>query len=257
MYKYQSWGPMTTLEDLSSDLLSEVFPNPPLVEVAFEVRFAPLLKVERQLPEFQEHIASEYPMLGEEQRKVDNQKVKSFEFKTTDQGKTIRISLRSFSFLSQKYEKFERYKEELTGHLESFCDSVGVKKVTRVGLRYINNIRLSAQNGSYPVSKFVRPLIDTERIDLESLLNLQMQVTLQLELNQFSIRTGLFPLPTETSDVPSAIYLLDYDCYVLRESDLSEITDLLDQFHDHIQRQFLQDLTPTYIEIMRGKGGKA
>jgi len=100
-------------------------------------------------------------------------------------------------------------------------------------------------------------LIDTERIDLESLSNFKMEVALQLDLNEFSIRTGLIPVPKEASEVPSAIYVLDYDCYVLREVDLSEVTDLLDQFHDSIQRQFLQDVTPTYIEIMRGKGGTA
>lgn len=236
---------------VTEQLLQKVFPNPPVREVAFEIRFNPLLKVQRDVADFQERIVRGYPSYSRERLLIDADEVDAWRFTSEDGAHTIRLSERSFGFITNRYSSFENYKSELLARLAVFTDVFAVKIVKRVGLRYINNIPVEIDSGQRLLSEYVNPLIDLQRFRVEELTRFACEVRLRKDKGNLTIRTGLINIPPGVTGTVQrgSVYILDLDFYDERELAIPT-SELLDEFHREIQDEFLAHLKEEYLRIM-------
>lgn len=236
------------------ELIEKEFDNPPLREVAFELRFAPLLKVQRDLADFQDLIVEDYPTYGTEKISVNGEKLHSWRFTSEDQSRTVRVTERSFGFITNRYQSFETYKSELLKRLESFHEIFKITSFHRMGLRYINNIPLNSERPQASLLEYVNPVLDLKRFQADKISQFACEIRLSKESGQLTIRTGLIGIGAKADgDIRSEpIYILDLDFYqegVSRNS----ITALLDTFHGEIQIEFLTQVREVYIGVMQKK----
>ncbi len=242
------------MADLAADP-GTYFPNAPLKEAAFEVRFNPLLKIERDIARFQERITQEYPLLGKETGLTNGEQVSTFLFHTANKDKTLRISVRSFGFSTTNYHHFDPFRDELLEKTKDFCQCYDVTSFTRVGLRYINNIEIPERNGRFDFTELVHPLLDLQRISAEEIQRMAQEIVLTKPAGALAIRSGLIPLaPVPGREEKKALYVLDLDFYTETLTGREDLPRLVGTFHDEIEKEFLSQVTKSMVTVMEGKG---
>jgi uncharacterized protein (TIGR04255 family) len=237
--------------EITKGLLEKVFPNAPLKEVAYEIRFAPRLRVQRDLADFQGEIVSDYPTYTNEAILLDNDQVQGWRFTSDDRGRAVRVTERSFGFITNRYVSFEKYISELLRLQQTFTHIFEIQAVKRVGLRYVNNIVVDLQQGGTSLLENVNPVIDVARIAVGELARFACEVQLKKKVGFLTIRTGLIDIPHggPQKAQEQAVYILDLDFHT--EGTLSLPTnELLQGFHDEIQAEFLAHLKDSYLPIM-------
>lgn len=232
--------PFTTEE------LSEVFPNSPLREVAFEVRFTPRLRVPAELWRLQDQLVNEYPEVGKESSLQANANVLEIAvFQNRSESRVIRVSHQNLIIAFTRYVRFNDFKSEVLKQTELFCSTFEIDAFTRIGLRYVNEIGLpSAEPSSLPI--YLRPIISFDRFPLEQVDHFALELRSHYKNHFVTLRSALLRglLPT---------YILDTECHTNMPTPTKEYPALLDEFHDSAQRLFLDHITEEYKDVMRGK----
>jgi uncharacterized protein (TIGR04255 family) len=226
--------------------LEEVFPANPIREVDFEIRFTPRLRVQAEMWRFQESVVTEYPEVGLESAILPNGTTLSVTvFQNQAKARLIKVSPQNMALAFSAYKNFEEFKDEVLKQSDDFCKTFGVTELTRIGLRYVNEIPLPTQESS-SMTKYVRPLVAFDRIPLETVQQFALQMSATAGGHMVLVRTAMIAGPIRT-------YILDIDAYTEIVRPASEISTLLDQFHDTAQRVFLDHVTDEYKRVMRAK----
>lgn len=236
----------SVIRSLTTDELEEVFPANPIREVDFEIRFTPRLRVQAEMWRFQEKVMTEYPEAGLESAILPNAATLSVTvFQNQAKARLIKVSPQNMALAFSAYANFEEFKDEVLKRSGEFCEIFGVTSLTRVGLRYVNEIPLPTQEAE-SMSKYVRPLVAFDRIPLKTVQQFALQISATTTEHLVLVRTAMIAGPIRT-------YILDIDAYTEVVKPASEINALLDQFHDTAQRVFLDHVTDEYKKIMRAK----
>jgi uncharacterized protein (TIGR04255 family) len=231
-------------------VLDEVFPRPPLREVAFEIRFSPRLRVNAELWKIQDELVDDYPALSVEQLLQSNGTVLNVNvFQNPNAARAIKISQENFVVAFTKYTRFEDFKEEVINRVKEFCMKFEVASLARVGLRYVNNIVLPASDRVSDLLRYVRPVIDFERVAADSVDQFVSEVRMRQKNHMVTLRGALLT-PLEDG---RRIYVLDIDCHGNTECGADRISALLDGYHETAQLFFLDHVTDEYKNVMRGK----
>lgn len=226
--------------------IDEEFPANPIREVDFEIRFPPRLRVPPELWRFQEDLEAEYPDVGLETALLPNGATVSVTvFQNQVKARVIKVSPQNMALAFSAYSNFEEFKEEVLKRSARFCEIFNVPSLTRIGLRYVNEIPLPTQQPE-SMTGYVKPLLEFDRIPLESVQQFALQVAAKLEDHMILVRTAMLAGPIRT-------YILDIDAYTETVKPTTEIGALLDRFHDTAQRVFLDHVTNEYKQVMRGK----
>lgn len=232
------------------EALNEVFPRPPLREVAFEIRFAPRLRVNAELWKIQDKLVEEYPNVGSESVLQPNGGVININlFQNSVTGRVIKVSQENFVLAFTRYNRFEDFKDEISKKVKQFCEEFDVTTLIRIGLRYVNNIVLPASHRTSSLLQYVRPLIDFERVKLDAVEQFVSEIRLRYRNHMATLRGALLA-PLEDG---RRIYVLDIDCHSDRQHGAVEITSLLDAYHRSAQIIFLDHITDELKVLMRGK----
>lgn len=240
----------TVIKSLPQKDLDEVFPHPPLREVAFEIRFAPRLRVNAELWKIQDEIVNEYPVLSIEQLLQSNGTISPINvFQNPNAARAIKISQENFVVAFTKYIRFEDFKEEVIRKTNQFAEKFDVSSLSRVGLRYVNNIMLPGTGKTSELLRYVRPLVDFDRVSADDVQQFITEVRLQQSQHLVTLRGALLP-PFEGGQ---RVYVLDVDCHSNGPHNSKEIPKLLDIYHDSAQIFFLDHITEEYKTLMRGK----
>lgn len=230
---------------ISQRELEEVFPHPPLREVAFEIRFAPRLRVAAELWRLQDQLVSQYPQSSTEAMLRPNGT--TFEvnvFQNPISGRVIKISQQNFAIVFTKYSRFEDFKEEVSEKVSQFWQTFSIDTVTRVGLRYVNHILLNDTDRS-ALLKYVRPMLDFDRVPIRSIRHFVNEAEIECGEHLATVRAALIP-------DRASLYVLDIDCHRDDQRPSAEVLQLMDAFHDTAQRIFLDHVTDEYKMVMRG-----
>jgi len=232
--------------NLSDVDLQEVFPANPIREVDFEIRFTPRLRIEAEMWRFQEDLVQDYPDVGRETAILPNGATLNITvFQNPRAARVIKVSSNNMALAFSSYANFEEFKDEVQRRTASFCGIFEVSSLTRIGLRYVNEIPLPTQSPE-SITKYVRPLIEFDRIGLNSIQQFALQVATSNNDHMILVRTVMLAGPIRT-------YILDIDAYTDVIKQASEIPSLMDRFHDSAQRVFLDHVTDEYREVMRGR----
>ncbi len=238
-------------QSLGQKALDEVFPNPAVREVAFEIRFSPRLRVNAELWKLQEQLVNEYPNTVTESAVLQpGSAVLSVSvFQNPITGRLIKVSQENVVVAFTKYTCFEDFKAEVLDKAEKFCSTFQVERVTRVGLRYVNNIVLQPSEEPAVLLRFVRPLIDFERVDVDSVEHFISEVRVRYGGHFVTLRGAFFPPLADRGRT----YILDIDCHSDTEQAALGIGQALEVYHNSAQHFFLDHITEEYKDVMRGK----
>lgn len=230
--------------------LEEIFPSPSVREVAFELRFAPRLRIAPEVWRIQDSLAESYPSVNEEmQAQPDGRLLQAWVFGNLAERRTIKVSQENFVVIFNKYGSFEQFKEEALVRANAFTSLFQIENFLRVGLRYVNHIELGPEQGVRDLQRYVNLPIDFERFDPASIEQLLTEFRLVAGEHKINIRGALLRLPGKAG----ALFILDLDCYTASAVEVTSLSRLMEEFHHKIQIQFLEHIRQEYRQVMRGK----
>lgn len=231
--------------------LAEVFPNNPLKEVAFEVRYPFNLRIQRDVCDVQAMVRAEYPNFQvDEIQPVDGSPARLHTFQNTNGTRMVRVGEDRFIVAFTEYKDFDIFQTEALGRTKEFCNLFGITQFSRVGLRYINNVDVGKEGSVYQVTRVVNPYFDVKRATESGPMRFQLEVTMKKPSCFLTLRTAFAGKPV---DQPNAVYLLDLDAFVLSETAFEDLEKVLNELHFQSQVEFLTHVTEAYKEVMRGR----
>jgi len=234
--------------------IDEVFPNNPLREVAFEIRFPTNLRIMPNIWQVQEAWESEYPQVQREEIQFSTLTSTNYTFTGSELGRVAKVGEDRLAIIFTQYENFESFSLEAIKKTQIFCEMFKIKLLTRVGLRYINNISITnatQDGGLSELSKYTRSHIDIARIQSGSsqLNQFGSEIILEKDGYLLTIRSAFLRNPNLLQE---KIYVIDFDASTEKESSPEKIPEILRDLHHHIQLEFLGHITEDYKEEMRG-----
>jgi uncharacterized protein (TIGR04255 family) len=230
--------------------VEEVFPNSPLQEVIFEVKFPLNLRIMRDICEFQEKIQGEYVSFGiEEFVSPDKPTEIRYVFQNDTEEKTLVVERESFTFLINRYYSFESFSTELSGYLEIFFNLFKIEKVLNTRLNYVNNISIELDQKFVGTRKYVKPYVDVNLLDKSNeIKRFATQVVKEREDLLLIVSSALIP---NTANDDQGTYILDINAIYEQTILPSNLLDYLHRLHHYIQEEFLNSITEEYTQIMR------
>ena len=170
-------------------------------------------------------------------------------FQNPSSGRVLKVSQENFVVAFTKYSRFEDFREEVIKKTQQFCSQFDVSSLLRVGLRYFNNIVIPSAENTSAILRYIRPVIDFDRVEIDSLDQFVSEVRMRQREHLVTLRGALLaPL-----DDGRRVYVLDVDCHSERHT-ADQVGELLDVFHESAQLCFLDHITEQYKNVMRGKG---
>jgi len=226
---------------MSSRNFEEMFPNSPLHEVAFEIRFPVNLSIEGEIYKFHEKIKTEFPIFKEGEETTTKARVRDFVKKDEIILRVLRDRL---TILTRKYKSFEDFFPIINEYTDLFTSIYDINEFNRIGLRYINNINL----GDKPIEFFEKHLIPTfneKLFSFENLNQLMLEINLKSNSNFITSRSGIV-----THDNKN-IYILDFDGYCEKKTSNEKVYDVLNILHEEVIKEFHSHIKDDYLDIMR------
>lgn len=230
-------------QQFAPEELAEQFPNAPLREVSYEVRFAPKLRITSEIWRMQEALAPQYPVVGTEPNLTVTGLVQGHFFQTQDGENRVIISQSNFGLIKKRYPGFTEFLEEALSFTNRFCTIYEITSLTRVGLRYNNQFLLPGGDRTR-IAHWVNPFLDLARVDLARTPQFAVELRSAFDHHGVTARTALL-------DDPAVAYVLDVDCYYDRPCLPTEVTGLLPKFHDAAKRIFLEHMKPVLKDEFR------
>ncbi|TFB71899.1 TIGR04255 family protein [Cryobacterium glaciale] len=169
--------------------------NSPLILVLCEIRFAPVLAIEKFVPDIQEQLrlrgfpgykASSLQQIQLSAQGPSFQEIPRWVFTSQDGSQILTLTTESVSLQVTKYHDFEAFLELLHVAVDVIASVVKPMFAGRVGLRYVDAVvNIDTQDGEY----FDRAVLSFEPKDLGviSLLSSQ-QVLARTHVGQLTIR---------------------------------------------------------------------
>ncbi len=237
-----------------------------LKNVILRVDFLGDLKLSQQaVDSFKRVISDDFPevepreqisvqmTMDQTQRTTKEKRTKVFFYHNTATINSISLEPNAIVIDIRKYTNYDEFKklvQKVIQNLEAENPSI---KISRVGLRYVNQITL---NEGHPLewTGFIKePLISSINF-IEKQNELSRSIGI-IELNrlEYSIK---FQYGWFNSEYPNPIarkeFLLDYDCYSRNETDLSSILGQVDTYHTAIKELFKYSILDDLEKIIEG-----
>ena len=239
----------------------EVFKNPLLAEVVFEARFPILLRIPRDIADFQETILEKFPETNiiYDKKFFLNSKdhseelaEKSWEFLNLQNKTKCQVYNHRLSLFSNEYKSWEKQKSEegfvdiLKYCLDNFLEVFKIKKFNRLGLRYINKIKFETKTSEW-FKKYFVPIFDIDKYSIEELSQNSVRLRVgKKDSIELTIMSGFL------KEKDSYLYLLDFDAFSLnikRENLYEKLVKLLNV----ILKEFHLLITEECRKNMRGE----
>lgn len=230
--------------------MAELFPNAPLRDATFEVRFLGELIIEARRHEFREKIRSKYPKLYVPNAQPGvSPPLQPYSFKDQEETTSLNLAINTFSMTTSRYLGFEAFKTEFLSSFDLFQEIFRIPKITRTGLRYVNHIPVLRESGVIPLKDYLNvglrlPTSIPEAYEDFSLFFVtrvgegKMRCIVQYQVEQPQGRGFL---------------VLDFDYSIEGDLEPSRMSEFLEVSHRHTKEIFLSLLTDDYISVMRGE----
>jgi uncharacterized protein (TIGR04255 family) len=229
---------------------NELYPNAPLREAVFEVRFPGRLRVESHRHELQEALQDEFPNLkvpvGEPEKPP---LFKWYQLETEDGIEIVKTGINFISYISKRYEGYAAFKKRALAIIQPALGLFAVQKISRTGLRYINHIQMAREGDVIPIRRFINIEIGLP----ETIPPLSEQFLLA-----FAVRKNPGVLRVHVEYIPAAggtqeLLLLDFDYFMQEALQVQRVGDYLEESHSHTKTVFESFVTEDYRRFMRGE----
>ena len=239
------------------EIKEEIYPNSPLVEVVFEIRFPGEPMVECRRHEFYDHVRSDYPRVLVPQIKAEGfPALEPYRFEKANGSAGIMLAIDKFAYYARKYPGYEEFKEELLKLASKFDKLFHLSNLKRTGWRYINIIPYTRENGSIPLKRFFNFDLYLPRRELITQIDAPEQyenlsITLISRIDNYSITTKLESIIS--SDGSREALLLDFDCAKSKDLLFSKTETYIEESHRIARNLFESLITDSYRKYLRGE----
>ncbi|MDA8240905.1 MAG: TIGR04255 family protein [Nitrospiraceae bacterium] len=235
---------------MSKKLTSEVYPNSPLVEVIFEIRFPgePVVECRRDI--FYESVRREYSQVLVPQIKEGSfVALEPYRFEKKDKSSGVMLAMNKFSFYCRKYPGFAEFKKEFMKLLQGFRKAYPkIDTLTRTGFRYVNIIPFTREDGILPFSKFLKMSIQTPPSIPPQYENISLGLISKTANGSITARVET----VKSADQKGEAILLDLDYAKEKGINIRGVSKYLEESHS-FSRQLFEDLiTDDYRAFLRG-----
>ena len=174
-----------------------------------------------------------------------------WQIESSDKTHTITVAQESLAITFMKYEKFRSYFEIISKvHSLFFEQFTAIQQIDRLGLRYVNQIKLPEKNINW--ADYINPMltaslgfVETEKIR-RSMQSMVIDYDDETRINyNFGIFNQYFPAAIVENE-----FILDLDAYTSSAQKPSECPRLLQQFNKTIAIYFELSITDKLREVM-------
>ena len=232
---------------------SEVFPNAPLVEAVFEIKFNGALSVDCNKHKIQHHFRKRFPLLGVPSLPSagPHPLAAPLRLSNTNDTELVQFSVTNFSYHLKKYTRFAEFKRKGIAACQSFMRLAELEAFERVGLRYVDRIPVLRQGGLIPLNRYLNFRFQLPEAIPEKLE--QFSVRLITKLGPGELRTNL--ILQQSSDANKNEWIvLDFDFITFGHMKLNDLGRCLDAAHKHTKSVFMSLISKEYLQVMRQQG---
>ena len=240
---------------ISTDVPEAIkYPNQPLREVVTEIRFKGELTVESKRHELFEAIRDQYPNLY-----VPNAlpglapALQHYRFERDDRLAGVSVALNSVGYFEREYSGAAVFIPE-ANRLFTLADEIfQIRKITRIGWRYINEVPFVRESGMIPLGSFLTEPPNLFAISAAGYNRVSFSASTRVEDCSISVRLE----SDESEKDGSEVLYLDID--VCRdqldeqEFDTSSIAATVKQLHRLARNFFEQSITDNYRAYLKGE----
>jgi uncharacterized protein (TIGR04255 family) len=239
------------------ELKDEIYPNSPLVEVVFEIRFPGEPMVECRRHEFFARVRDEYPRVLVPQIQVPSfPALDPYQFEREDRYAGVLLAMDKFGYYTRRYPGFREFRRTFLKLAAVFGEIFNIEKLKRTGWRYINIIPFTREGGNIPLNRFldIGPFLGRDQMDSAWTSREQyenLSITLMSRIEHCSVTTKLESIIS--SDQSREALLLDFDCAKLENLIFSETHAYMDESHRVARKLFETLITERYRQYLRGE----
>lgn len=230
-----------------------VYPNQPLVEVAFELRFFGEPVVESRRHEFYEKIRSDYPNVYVPAIAAGSHPaLQRYKFEREDGSAGVTLALNALGYFQREYEGSARFIQEILRLADTANDLFQVRRFSRIGWRYINLIPFTREKTLIPLARFFNNPPSLFGIDSHEFNEVQFRASTTYEDQKVLVNLA----SQDSGEDADESLVFDIDAFVdnLSESgfEISQLSEKVDNLH-RIARNFFEDsITEEYRDFLRG-----
>ena len=237
------------------DTKSDIYPNQPLVEVVFEIRFPGEVRVECERHLFWEAIRTEYPNVMVPHPQPEKPlALLPYKFVRDDKTMTVMVSMNSLSLSASVYPGYKEFSKEILRIYKIFGKVFDIKKLSRIGWRYINVIPFVRENGVIPLSRLLNLGFKVPESIPEEFINLNL--VFESQHKGGSIITHLQAIQKKGGvTTEGEALLLDFDYGKIpteEELQFNDVPNYLDEAHTKTKQLFEEFITDEYRQYLKG-----
>jgi uncharacterized protein (TIGR04255 family) len=253
--------------------IQEVFPNPTVRQVVFQIRFPNLFLMERLIGDYQVKIMAEFPtsalllrrglvlanvesqaQIKSVAQDVDNvATIKIWNFKS-EKGIDLNVQTNSLDISSTLHKTYSspkadnRFRDTIERAVGEFLKITQIPKLTRIGLRYIDECPVPVK-GTQAYHKYYNTTLPLKRFPVEDALAMTFEA--RVKKGDHYLR-----FVESFEDVEGKLKLiLDFDGYA-EGVPASEYLIVTDELHELISDEYKASIKEPVLEYMRKKKGK-
>jgi uncharacterized protein (TIGR04255 family) len=268
------------------DIPRTVLKHPLLMLALCQVKFSSLLGVtDRHLLAFQRSVQLDYPIATSAEAteliigrnsinaevRSEQRKVPQWQFTDRSDNWKIVLSQDFLTLEARAYNDFDDFVNRLEDAIGSLAEHIQPTFITRIGLRYINEIRLNTLSVNTQWKSVIRtdllgPLVIPEFMGQASQVISAQQLVFRYPGNMVvRMHHGLFAEGTtvqghkKPQDMSDPFYLLDFDVFQefpspsdVVEVDSNAIQQCVKEYHKVIGQLFRWSVTQGYISMLEG-----
>lgn len=223
------------------------YPNAPVQEVIFEIRFPGEPAVECRRDEFFEKVRAEFPEVHVPRLQPGEQQAVAlmpYHFKAADRTKSVLTALNLFAFATTSYQGFRPFRDEAIRWMKEFADIFRIQHLTRTGLRYVNVIPLVPDA---PLNTLLDVRVALGSYNAETVNNVALGLQIPRKGGTLNMRLG----PLQNAEQPQLV--LDFDYVKTDGLSFAEIDAYLQESHEETKSLFEGLLTQPYRAYLKGE----
>ncbi len=249
--------------------IDEVFPNPTVKKVIFQVHFPNLFSMESLVGEYQRRIMERFPEsklkfsrhlviahdvsgVSSERQKSDvaeSEPTEKFWNFSSPEGVVLNVYTSSLDMTSIKHKTYanpnheDGFRDAIEFAVGNFLEVTGIPLFSRIGLRYIDECPVPGKD-TLQFRKYYKTTLCLDRFPLEDALEFQLLARVTRGEHFLTFRESLKGLGDE------AKLVLDFDGYAekVRTSEYLSVTDRL---HRIILEEFEESIKEPVYKYMR------
>ncbi len=161
--------------------------------------------------------------------------------------KLIKNVLRnSFIAITEKYNSFKDFFPLIKKYTDIFVSTYNLDEIDRIGLRYVNNIKLGEKPTDF-LKNYFSLIFDDNIISVESIVTFMAEINMKRNSHFITNKSGIIVSPEKET-----IYVLDFDAYYPEKTSKEKVYDILKILHKEVIKEFHTSIKDEYLDIMRG-----